>query len=590
MAQKLQNQSRWYQTVTPISELNASDYEADDQMLYDHMRQLTLAHSAMDLIKTQKSLIKAGSVHDCTAHGAINPGVVFKNNNFMMLCRAEPDETVWGGDFLVHQAAPLWCVFDLELNIKQHVVLTSRGFDKNSRPEDWRLFEYNGKVYANHSVYIMVDRDRWIVKSKVAISEVDLITKTLNLRWMLEPPFEAADEEKNWSFFVHNGDLLCVYSFKPYIILKIDLENGKTEKIIDTKFDYQWYEKRRFIGNSTNVIHWNDNSYILFIHDFLEPRYDQRNRAYMQYGVLISKETLLPTHIIPRPLVMGGDEPGRHPGVHYISSLVNRTDSLYAFYGQGDSHTCVTIFNKTVLSELFNKYPIHTKVNPHIGSYQGIDSRKGIVVSFPRSGLNWLRYCLEHLTGLRTAGRTKIHDWGDLVVYRTHNVRDFGGHDSCHCPFYDSDGKPIHNKVILLIRDYRETFIRMTKSQQGTVPSPEEIRSGQVFHFRDYFENLKAFDEFMGDKLLVYYGDLISDFSEVKRVLDFLDLSYDLSTFDIDYHQQQSLELYDIQHKSYTKDNLYDLYFHRNQVSPEVVEAIDDFANNNYKDIVNKYF
>ena len=123
-----------------------------------------------------------------------------------------------------------------------------------------------------------------------------------------------------------------IYSFQPYILLEIDLERGKTHKVLEADLTYQWYDKGKFVGNSSNLISWDDEHYIMFVHDFLEPKHEQRNRAYMQYGTLISKKTLLPTHVIPRPLVMGGDEPGRHPGVHYTSALVNRDDSLYAFF------------------------------------------------------------------------------------------------------------------------------------------------------------------------------------------------------------------------------------------------------------------
>ncbi|NER36904.1 MAG: hypothetical protein F6J93_23530 [Oscillatoria sp. SIO1A7] len=593
------------------------------------------------MVKDKRRIISAGNLGPHSACSLINPGALYRNNEFQLLCRGEPDETVWFGDFLAHQASPLWCTLDKDLNIKNSFYLRYPELPKNSRPEDWRLFEYRGKLYANHSIYMLLDRENWIVCARPGISEIDLKSQTLRLRWMLEPPFDPSPEEKNWSFFVYEGSLMCLYSFKPYIILQVDLRRGTTKKILEANPDYQWYEKGAFIGNSTNLVSWDDDSYIMFVHDFLEPRYGQRDRAYMQYGVLISKHTLLPTNIITRPLIMGGDESGRHPGVHYTSALVNRDDGLYAFYGEGDSHTGIVIFNKNSLNELFSEYRLDKTKNSQalimkgtdsskniivsqakkrnglnwirnclenftgrptvaaqtkpiedvtqFGIMKGIDSRKGIIVSYPRSGLNWVRYCIEYFTGLRTAGQTKLIEDGDLAVYRTHNVKENDWPDSCSCPFYDEGGKPIHRKVLLLLRDYRESFLRVALAQEDKVPTAEEIRNGKIFHFRNYFENLKAYDEFSGQKMVVYYPDIISDLSAIRKILDFFEFSYDLTGFDLEYHRQRSIQIYDDQHKSYSKENLYDFSFHQDRVDPEVIEAIEKFVDDNYRDLVDRY-
>lgn len=585
----IENGGAGYQRLKPVSLLQQSNYEAEDDIAYHKMRQLALCNQSNGLIQDKKRIIKAGQLGTHSACSVINPGTLYRDNEFLLLCRGEPDENVWLGDFLAYQPTPLWCTLDSDLNVKNSFPLSYQEFPSNSRPEDWRLFEYQGKLYTNHSIYMMLDRDEWIIRSRVGISEIDLPNQELKLRCILEPPFEPSHEEKNWSFFVHDSSLMCIYSFKPYILLELDLERGTTQKVLEAEPDYQWYEKGKFVGNSTNLTSWDNEHYITFIHDFLDPRYDQRNRAYMQYATLISKSTLLPASIIPRPLVIGGNELGRHPGVHYTSSLVNREDGLYSFYGEGDSHVGTVVFNKNELTELFNKYHLYDNKISTFGIMKDIDPKKGIIVSYPRSGLNWLRYCIEHLTGLRTGGRTKLIKKGELAVYRTHDVKVQDDNDECHCPFYDQQGKPLHKKIVLLLRDYRESFIRITKAKEIEIPAPEEIRNGNVFHFRDYFENLKAYDQFSGKKLLVRYPDLISDFSEVTKILDFFELPYELKKFDLEHHRQQSFQIYDNQHKSYTKDNPYDFNFHQNGVDSETIQAIEDFATKNYGDLVKRY-
>ncbi len=357
-----------YHGRRPILSSSLSN-RVDEDAHYQRMKQLALCYNYPGLIRAKKPIIKAGQLGLESACSIINPGVLYKDNHFHLLCRGEPQETVWYGDFLADKPTPFWCTLNPDLSIKESFALRYLKLPPHSRAEDWRLFEYKDKLYSNHSVYQLLDHQQYRIRSRLGISEINLDKKTINLCCILEPPFTAFYEEKNWSFFVHQGALMCLYSFEPYILLKVHLESGKTEKFLEANLDYEWYDKGKFIGNSSNIISWDENHYILFIHDFLDPKYEPRNRTYLQYGILISKKTLLPTHIIPKPLQMGGEEKGRHPGVHYTTALVNKEDGLYTFYGQADSHIGVMIFNKDALAKLFGQHNIErsgTKLLYHL--------------------------------------------------------------------------------------------------------------------------------------------------------------------------------------------------------------------------------
>ncbi len=218
-----------------------------------------------------------------------------------------------------------------------------------------------------------------------------------------------------------------------------------------------------------------------------------------------------------------------------------------------------------------------------------IDPNKGIIISYQRSGLNWVRYCIEHFTGLRTPGRTKLIEGGKIAVYRTHNINKRKGHDTCACSFYDKAGNPLHSKVVLLLRDYRESFIRVGRGRKEGMPTVEDIKQGEMFNFRNYFDNLRAYDQFNGEKLLIHYHDLVQDFSQVIKILDFFNLNYDLEGFDLEYHRQKSIQIYDTQHKSYTKKSVMDFSYHQNSVDSAVLDALDVFVDQNYPDLRTKY-
>ena len=156
----------------------------------------------------------------------------------------------------------------------------------------------------------------------------------------------------------------------PYVLLEIDLQHGRTRTIAsieDFEIDLgKWTAGNLF--NSTNPVVWDENHYVMFIHHRLESKKPRdRNRLYMQFGMLIDRQTLLPVSVIPEPLLIGGMEAGRHPGVHYTMSLIVDDDLLYAFYGEGDMHTGVVMIDKAKLGDAFRQY--HTGQSPvSIGS------------------------------------------------------------------------------------------------------------------------------------------------------------------------------------------------------------------------------
>jgi hypothetical protein len=310
------------------------------------------------LVRSQDRIIEAGQFGEETACSLINPGALRRDGSFQLLCRGEPDDSTWLGDWWKNLATPVWCVLDENLAVRTHFFLRYAALPSRFRPEDWRLFEYAGLLLTNHSVYLENGSQ---LHCRPGISVIDLDRQELALRHTLLPPFEPTTEEKNWALFAHEGALLCIYSFNPYIILEINFDTGITKIVMETRpVQYEWLGTGgRFISNSTNPVIWDDDHYIMFIHDHIDPDWpEQRNRLYMQYAVLISTTSLLPTSIVPTPLLIGGRERGRHAGVHYTMSLVNGDDALYAFYGEGDTHSSVVVFDKQILAGLLASHQL----------------------------------------------------------------------------------------------------------------------------------------------------------------------------------------------------------------------------------------
>ncbi len=223
-----------------------------------------------------------------------------------------------------------------------------------------------------------------------------------------------------------------------------------------------------------------------------------------------------------------------------------------------------------------------------------IDKTKGIIISYPRSGLNWTRYCIEYFSGKRTPGRTKLVLDGEIAVYRTHNVEKNKGPDSCFCRFQDKTGNPLHERVVLLLRDYKETFVRSKRfafDERGMAAEwlIRRLKAGKVKSFRHFFENVRAFDAFDGPKLLVKYEDLVSDFKTMLSILDFLEIPHNCDGFDLEEHRARSIGIYDKQHRSFTKKDVQNFSFHRDHVDPGFLELLERTARRDHPDIYGKY-
>jgi hypothetical protein len=219
-----------------------------------------------------------------------------------------------------------------------------------------------------------------------------------------------------------------------------------------------------------------------------------------------------------------------------------------------------------------------------------------LLLSYPRSGNTWFRYCVEFLTKKPTIGyirsdaagfdREPIGSFVDIGVNRsqdnilvkrhaTEEVGNFMG---------EVDG-PIE-KLILIVRDYKEVVIRHRKLS----PTLDLLKDSchTVAPSQNYIQMIEYFDNFEGEKLMVYYEDLINKLEPtLKSVLDFLgedDLNLKGFISDIDTHRQQSIGVY-----GGSETNGKTAKFHSNRLNPEQKKSWDEHLKDVCPDLFNKY-
>ncbi|PYI91136.1 MAG: hypothetical protein DMF03_03720 [Verrucomicrobia bacterium] len=129
---------------------------------------------------------------------------------------------------------------------------------------------------------------------------------------------------------------------------------------------------------------------------------------------------------------------------------------------------------------------------------------RALVISFQRSGLNWLRHCAEHFGGIRTPGRPQLIREGPVLFDRAHDVRrstkrsDFAG-------LYAADGTEIYGKVALLLRNPYDCFTSHYLGRRGF-----RFKKG-LEAFESYANNINAFDQLRwANKAVFYFEDYIN--------------------------------------------------------------------------------
>ncbi|MDW8126043.1 MAG: hypothetical protein RMJ04_14835 [Geminicoccaceae bacterium] len=182
---------------------------------------------------------------------------------------------------------------------------------------------------------------------------------------------------------------------------------------------------------------------------------------------------------------------------------------------------------------------------------------KVLLCSFPKSGSNWVRYCIEYFSGRPTPGSERkllVHQ-GEPIIDRTHflDKRDrplLRAHCAGRAETAEEPGHRAFarrwlkqlkkeweirhlvrsRRVLLLVRNPFDLYVR--------------VRALRPQALAGFASNIAIFDRCRREKLLVYYEDLLRGTAEIGRILAFIGVPHDLARFDLETHRRRSLELY----------------------------------------------
>ena len=206
---------------------------------------------------------------------------------------------------------------------------------------------------------------------------------------------------------------------------------------------------------------------------------------------------------------------------------------------------------------------------------------KPFLISYSRSGTNWIRYFIEIIANKPTPGQFRIQDGTDYYI------------DRAHAGFVRAKK---HNKIILVLRDYKSciarhhniTKIRKNYESISDFLNKNDIQQPAIW----YYYNIKAFEDFDSEKLLLYYEDILSKPKEnFTRLGKFLNLNEQKTISfikNIDNHKSNSIDAYTSGgHKSLTGGDIAKNH-HNSKLSEQEANEFDNYFKKDIY-IFNKY-
>lgn len=212
----------------------------------------------------------------------------------------------------------LYTNLDLRIDNQRHL------FKNGFHAEDPRLFIYNDELYLSYT-------DGY----QMAQAKINPASLQAEESFYIDKP-DKKRTEKNWTFFDHQGKLLCVYQIAPHTIFEMNRANYS--KVFETNFEHGW--KWGIPRGGTSPVKHGDN-YISFFHSAKDLPGGHR-QYFMGAYIFEGKPPFKPLYISKEPIIAGeyqDDSMRRLSTKIYVvfpNGLIRKDNSWLVSFGYND--------------------------------------------------------------------------------------------------------------------------------------------------------------------------------------------------------------------------------------------------------------
>ena len=151
---------------------------------------------------------------------------------------------------------------------------------------------------------------------------------------------ENTGKEKNWTFFINENKLMCVYKVYPHTVVEFDWDgNVVSEYITHNKFDWKYGQLR---GGTNPIL--KDGYYHSFFHSSIPWKHEHRRRYFMGHYKFEATPPFRIVEMSTEPILWGNEQDERmfpeiSPLVVFPCGSIMEDDKFVVSFGLNDEKT-----------------------------------------------------------------------------------------------------------------------------------------------------------------------------------------------------------------------------------------------------------
>lgn len=223
---------------------------------------------------------------------------------------------------------------EIPLNIKNEV--------ENEQYEDPRVLFHDNKFYVGCANYKLNSSSKIHQKILIFDSKFKHIGN-------IHPVYDGNEKDclsntkhqKNWTYFIHNNKILCVYKMSPHVVLEFDI-NGKlvAEYITHVDINSVWKFGEPRMGSNPILV---NGEYHNFFHSSI-PWKNNKRQYFMGYYKFEANPPFKITEISKKPIIWGNEVdkrilPNFNPIVVFPCGSVYDDGKFFVSFGFNDEKT-----------------------------------------------------------------------------------------------------------------------------------------------------------------------------------------------------------------------------------------------------------
>jgi predicted GH43/DUF377 family glycosyl hydrolase len=260
----------------------------------------------------------------------------FKNEKYLLTrhCKLD-DDNIPDNRLNLFKLDSKYGMMEIPLKINDEI--------ENEQYEDPRVFVHDDKIYigcANYQKHV----SEKIHQKLIVLDESFVHVKNIHPIYdgNAKNCLENTKHQKNWTYFIHDGKILCVYRMHPHTVVEFDMNTGEIISEYKTHCDIlkQWKFGAPRMGSNPVL---KDGVFHNFFHSSI-PWKNPKRQYFMGHYTFEAKPPFKILEISKQPILWGNESdqrilPNSNPIVVFPCGAIYENGNFYVSFGFNDEKT-----------------------------------------------------------------------------------------------------------------------------------------------------------------------------------------------------------------------------------------------------------